>query len=321
MTRLARETNRWVFVITVGLLISGISDHSRALAQANPTDDVLNVTLQTQDMKNVRFYDDLIKGKIAIINFFYAQCKGPCERGTQNLVQVQKALGDRLGREVFIYSITLRPEDDTPEVLKAYAETHGAKSGWTFLTGKAEDITALSRKLGLAQPDPDFIRSLKPVPDKDAAADKTIELKAANNLQPKATGALVGDVIEWKVGAGSSGRHGVRITNWEAVKDHVEVETVAGQQPFEAGTGKNRTSTTAVGKVLLRLKVKSVPPEKITYESVVPGDPPGEVSVGQRHPGMIAIYNGVNNSTMLASSLSNSDQILEKIARIEPPKR
>src|SRR5262245_33954832 len=72
----------------------------------------------------------------------------------KNLVQVQQALGDCLGREVFMYSITLDPEHDTPAVLKKYAETYGVKPGWTFLTGKTEDIEMLRRKLGLFNWDP-----------------------------------------------------------------------------------------------------------------------------------------------------------------------
>jgi protein SCO1/2 len=72
-------------------------------------------------------------------------------KGIKNLVEVQNALGDRLGHEVFMYSITLDPEHDTPAVLKDNAKSHGAK--WTFLTGKAEDIEKLRRKLGLFIPD------------------------------------------------------------------------------------------------------------------------------------------------------------------------
>jgi len=73
---------------------------------------------------------------------------------TANLVQVQNALGERLGREVFIYSITLDPQTDTPEVLKQYAEGYGAKPGWYFLTGQDEEIQVLRRKLGIYDRDP-----------------------------------------------------------------------------------------------------------------------------------------------------------------------
>jgi len=113
------------------------------------------ITLQTQEGKKVTFYDDMIKGKIVLINFMYTRCDGKlCGEGTKNLVSVQNALGDRLGKEVFMYSITLDPENDTPEVLKKYAKSYGAKPGWTFLTGKADDITNLRRKLGLFNSDP-----------------------------------------------------------------------------------------------------------------------------------------------------------------------
>ena len=73
---------------------------------------------------------------------------------TANLVQVQNALGERLGREVFICSITLDPQTDTPEVLKQYAEGYGAKPGWYFLTGQDEEIQVLRRKLGIYDRDP-----------------------------------------------------------------------------------------------------------------------------------------------------------------------
>src|SRR6266404_1896987 len=146
-----------LFVLSIFL---GISNTTNSFAEAKKAQDFPNVTLKTQDGKVVRFYEDLIKDKIVIIDFMYSQCKGTCETGTANLLQVQKALGDRLGREVFIYSITLDPEHDTPDVLKAYAEKHGAKPGWTFLTGNAEDITALRNKLGLSKLSPDLRRKL-----------------------------------------------------------------------------------------------------------------------------------------------------------------
>jgi len=113
-----------------------------------------NVLLRTHENKTVRFYDDLVKGKIVLINFMYAKCKGLCPRQTANLVQVQQALGKHVGRDIFMYSITLKPEQDSPQVLQEYARTHGVKPGWLFLTGKGEDIEKLRRKLGFVDPDP-----------------------------------------------------------------------------------------------------------------------------------------------------------------------
>jgi len=114
-----------------------------------------NVTLTTQDGAPVRFYDDLIKGKIVAINLIYTSCRYACPLETARLSQVAKLLGDRMGRDVFFYSITIDPEHDTPEVLKAYAAKYQAGPGWTFLTGSRQDIETISRKLGLySPPDP-----------------------------------------------------------------------------------------------------------------------------------------------------------------------
>ena len=113
-----------------------------------------NLALRTQDNRTVRFYDDLIKGKVVILNFMYAECDGICPGITANLVKVQKLLGRRVGRDIFMYSLTLEPAHDTPAVLEAYARGHGAGPGWTFLTGRPEDIERLRRSLGFVDPDP-----------------------------------------------------------------------------------------------------------------------------------------------------------------------
>ena len=99
-----------------------------------------NVVLTTHLGKEVRFYDDLIKGKIVTINFMFTTCPKVCPRITENLVKVQKLLGHRVGRDIFMYSITLDPEYDTSPVLKKYAKIHHVGAGWLFLTGKPDDI-------------------------------------------------------------------------------------------------------------------------------------------------------------------------------------
>lgn len=114
-----------------------------------------NVALRTQDAQPVRFYDDLLKGKLVVINFMYAHCEdGLCVPTTANLVRVQRLLGARVGRDIFMYSITLDPAHDTPRILKKYAETFGVGPGWLFLTGGLRDIEVLRRKLGFYDLDP-----------------------------------------------------------------------------------------------------------------------------------------------------------------------
>ncbi|HYP28664.1 MAG TPA: SCO family protein [Blastocatellia bacterium] len=107
-----------------------------------------NVELTTHEGKKVRFYDDLVKDKIIVINFMYAECTGICPGITANLKNVQNILGDRVGRDIFMYSVTLRPGDDGPKQLAHYVEMHGIKPGWQFLTGKPRDVELLRRSLG-----------------------------------------------------------------------------------------------------------------------------------------------------------------------------
>jgi protein SCO1/2 len=106
-----------------------------------------NTELTTHEGKKVKFFDDLIKEKVVVINFIYTSCPDVCPLETAQLTRVQKILGDRLGKDVFFYSITIDPETDTPEQLKEYRARFGAK--WTFLTGNKQEIITLRRKLGL----------------------------------------------------------------------------------------------------------------------------------------------------------------------------
>jgi protein SCO1/2 len=121
---------------------------------AGPESYFPNVVLTTQENKTVRFYDDLVRGRIVLINFMFTNCQRFCPVTTPNLVKVQAALGERVGRDIFLYSISLDPTTDTPEVLKRYAKAVGAGPGWTFLTGDNETIKRLRRRLGVYDRDP-----------------------------------------------------------------------------------------------------------------------------------------------------------------------
>jgi protein SCO1/2 len=108
-----------------------------------------NVPLITQEGKTVRFFNDLLRDKVVVINFIYTSCPDVCPLETSRLAELQGILADRVGRDVFMYSISIDPEHDTPEVLAEYAARFGAGPGWLFLTGKKEDITLVRRKLSL----------------------------------------------------------------------------------------------------------------------------------------------------------------------------
>ena len=107
-----------------------------------------NPMLRTHENKEVRFYDDLMKGKQVVVNFMYATCEGACPLVTSKLVKVHEALRSRMGKDLFMYSISIKPEQDTPEALKEFAEMHQANlPGWTFLTGDPYDIETIRYRL------------------------------------------------------------------------------------------------------------------------------------------------------------------------------
>ena len=123
-------------------------------AAARRRSRIPNVALRTHENREVWFYDDLVKDKTVLINFMFTACEDECPLQTANLTQVQKLLGDRVGRDIFFYSISLDPEHDTPEVLANYARAFEVKPGWLFLTGEQADIERLRRSFGLVDPDP-----------------------------------------------------------------------------------------------------------------------------------------------------------------------
>jgi protein SCO1 len=108
-----------------------------------------NVVLTDQNGKKHKFFDGLIKDKVVAINFIYTHCGDSCPVETANLKRVYALLEDRMGKDIFFYSISIDPKHDTPKALKAYSERFKVGSGWLFLTGKKADIVLLQKKLGL----------------------------------------------------------------------------------------------------------------------------------------------------------------------------
>ncbi|HEU0060266.1 MAG TPA: SCO family protein [Hyphomicrobiaceae bacterium] len=114
---------------------------------------VPNVPVVTQDGKTLKFYDDLIKDKIVVLSFIYTSCKDICPLATARLGEARDKLGERVGRDIFFYSISIDPEHDTPQRLKQYADAFQAGPGWLFLTGLPEDIQLIRYKFGDRRPD------------------------------------------------------------------------------------------------------------------------------------------------------------------------
>ena len=107
-----------------------------------------DVELLNQDGQKMRFYSDVLKNKVVIINAFFSTCTSVCPPLNRNLEKIQDALGDRLGKDVFLVSISVDPENDTPTRLKEYSRRFHARPGWNFLTGKKENVDWALYKLG-----------------------------------------------------------------------------------------------------------------------------------------------------------------------------
>ncbi|MBO3277498.1 SCO family protein [Pseudomonas sp. Milli4] len=125
------------------------ADNTSAAAGAWDGEYFPNVPLVDQDGRKVRFFDDLIEGKVVLVNFIFTGCGDSCPLETARLRQVQKLLGERVGQEVFFYSISIDPINDTPETLKHYMQKFNVAPGWRFLTGSIDDVNLLRERLGL----------------------------------------------------------------------------------------------------------------------------------------------------------------------------
>jgi protein SCO1 len=107
-----------------------------------------NLPVVTQNGKILHFYDDVIRGRQVVVSFIYTSCTDICPLTTARLAMVKDRLGEAMGRDVFFVSITVDPETDTPERMKAFADAFNTGPGWLFLTGKPDDIFAINSKFG-----------------------------------------------------------------------------------------------------------------------------------------------------------------------------
>jgi protein SCO1/2 len=108
-----------------------------------------NVQLVDHNGRTVRFYDDLLRGKVVAINFVYTTCTEICPLDIAQMRRVQQILGDRVGEDIYFYSISINPERDTPAQLRRTMQTYDVGPGWTFLTGTVADVDELQRRFGI----------------------------------------------------------------------------------------------------------------------------------------------------------------------------
>ena len=113
-----------------------------------------DVVVQTHEGKSALFYDDLVKDKVVVFNFMYLNCEDTCPTTLHTLMDVHTLLRPRIGKDLFMYSITLDPERDSVALLRKEARSHGVRPGWLFLRAAPQDTELLRRKLGFVSSDP-----------------------------------------------------------------------------------------------------------------------------------------------------------------------
>jgi protein SCO1/2 len=154
MQNARRDWLKWVGGAALAPAVGAAAAAAPATGARRGASDFPNVLVQTHEGRKVRFYDDLVRGKIVVFNMMYTVCTGICPGGTANLLRVQQALGSRVGKDVFMYSMTLQPQFDDARALREYVHRFGIKPGWTYLTGTPSEMDLLRRKLGFFNSDP-----------------------------------------------------------------------------------------------------------------------------------------------------------------------
>ena len=144
-------------IVATGLLLltpliatnATMTDAERFAAESKAREYFTNLEVIDQDGNRLRFYDDVLKGKVVAINFIFTNCQGACPLMTQNLSMVRDMLGVELGEDIHFVSISIDPVRDTPAAMKEFAETHRAdQDGWRFVTGDPENLGYIVKKLG-----------------------------------------------------------------------------------------------------------------------------------------------------------------------------
>ena len=144
--RIRSLTSLTIALIVLSVLASPA--FSQEPAQTSAEKYFTNVELINQKGEKVRLYQDLLKDKVVVINSFFSTCTAACPPMNRNLVKIQEAFAENMGKELFLISVSVDPATDTPERLKAYAAKFGAKDGWLFLTGTKENVDFALKKLG-----------------------------------------------------------------------------------------------------------------------------------------------------------------------------
>jgi len=130
-------------------VVWGGAQNSTEIPHASPAKQYFtDVLLVNQNGEKLRLYSDLLQKRVVVINTFFTSCENSCPRMAAIFSGLQEQLGAQLGSQVFLLSITVDPETDTPERLKDYAKRFQARPGWMFLTGPPANVQFALNKFG-----------------------------------------------------------------------------------------------------------------------------------------------------------------------------
>ncbi|MCJ7589819.1 MAG: SCO family protein [Woeseiaceae bacterium] len=132
-----------MLVITVQVSFAAEDEEERAREYFS------NLELINQNGETVRFFEDVLKDKVVVINFVFTNCQGACPLMTHKLSLVRDQFEDKIGNPLQFVSLSIDPERDTPAAMKAFAAEHQADhDGWLWLTGKPENLDNIIKRLG-----------------------------------------------------------------------------------------------------------------------------------------------------------------------------
>ena len=147
-TRLLSITFASVLMVAWSLSLAQQGESAQS-EEERARDYFTNLELINQDGETVRFFDDVLKDKVVVINFIYSNCEGACPLMTHKLSLVRDRMEGQIGDALRFVSLSIDPTRDTPAAMKEFAKSHHADhDGWVFLTGKPENLEYIIKRLG-----------------------------------------------------------------------------------------------------------------------------------------------------------------------------
>ncbi len=150
---------RMMFVGLLGLTLVGAvqahDDHSEHADHHVPAPyssssevSFSDLPLTDQHGQTVQLEQDLVHDRIVVMSFIYTSCTTVCPLVSSIMGRVQQQLGERVGSEVQLISISVDPQTDTPERLLDYSKHFQDGPGWSWLTGSPQAVTSMLKALG-----------------------------------------------------------------------------------------------------------------------------------------------------------------------------